>query len=1102
MFKASRFSEGANDVWTGRLRERPAREAGRGAHAADRAKKDELQVSQLRARTRSRSRSAAPATRSRPKPKPPSNIRNVTNVADVFRGLGALADVAVPSVWHDRLRKRQRVEPEHSAAPAGHSRACSPPAKRVRGVPRAHHFESFEFRRNAGAVTVAVARPARGAQPPAARAPHAAAAFRRVVIKLLVRERVAAIHERAAALCRARARNAHKLRRLARLAVAAAERMASARFAFRGFGQHLVRLRRADLVRKCFDAQRNAHARKAALELLRAVEAETRERNRVRLQTVSVTLQPYEFMIRGSGFCTELPLGHRGVRFVRDSEGRYHQQLSEITVEVPLALISMLPGLYWNHEHSNVVDSPRINWNWPLLGAPLVQDALGVFHSPLSALGVVDVIEIPLAKPFDALAVQNFDSAHAGHLFHAHTSARTAASLRLEPSELAQASGRPAPQNTLDAWLMPVYFSGAPADTSGMSGRQDLASSNACGYDILLHLFKQPLEALQKPRGKRRQQDHKGGRYKDLQMTLKGLWAFFHGQKDFDPALLGLTLPEFRTFFVHLGLQLTVLDIAGQPISDACYEPVSANKKISPRHVWVVHHNNHLYLLTHGLDSLKIKAATLQPALAAALQTRLQPLGDHDGVQVPALTAHCYVPHAEPIFVDAGHSGDDDADTNDDTVAGVEAKNTNVEADADLMNSSTEAEVRIAAPTGSGSGDTPAVSTKLAPGARPEVFVGDLDGLARINLGAFKRKYLRVICPVDMVAALRQLLVQCHYEPAVIMRGHKIVALKLRVDGVEITLAPPDAAPMDRTVMLQTPAEHTLYCSLERRLVHALMRPETLSSYHPDVAAAFRTMARAPLVYGTGYCGPGLFEPELVAAHGLITGACASSASIPSAGLGAAAFPGVAPATSEHDISKAHTAALLGMKSIPVFGVFDSFGPFVATDPVQDHCLYVVRRPAELSTGSAEHLLLDADVNLVTGATLKLCSGWPGVVVESVLRPSKLIETSEVSEALKAIWASSLALGHKKFLPNKAVGLAGRRYNTSESTLLFRDAAEARHFKEQFIGMGSQLVARTVGDEVLYFVHHCYKAELVDGFLSCAALGVRLGSPCPVSARL
>jgi hypothetical protein len=242
-------------------------------------------------------------------------------------------------------------------------------------------------------------------------------------------------------------------------------------------------------------------------------------------------------------------------------EGMTCQQLREITVEVPLDLISMLPGLYWNHEHSNVVDSPRIDWNWPLLGVPLVQEALSVFHSPLSALGVVDVIEIPLAKPFDALAVQNFDSARAGHLFHAHTSARTAASL-CSPTELAQASGRPAPPNTLDGWLMPVLFSKTPSEASSLSGREDLASSNACGYDILLHLFKQPLEALQKPRGKRRQQDHKGGRYKDIQMTLKGLWAFFHGQKVFDPAQLGLTLPEFRTFFVRLGLQLTVLNIA------------------------------------------------------------------------------------------------------------------------------------------------------------------------------------------------------------------------------------------------------------------------------------------------------------------------------------------------------------------------------------------------------------------------------------------------------------------------------------------------------------------------------------------------------------
>ena len=435
MCKASKFFEGANKVWTGRLRERPAREAGRSAHAADTAKV-ELQA-QARARTCSRSRPAAPATLSRSKPKPHSNIRNVAIVPELFRGRGALADVAVPSVWLGRLRKRQRVESERAAAPAGQSRVCSPIAKRVRGAPRAHNLEIIESRRNAGAK--AVARPARGAQPDM-RAPHAAAAFRRVVIKLLARERAAAIHERAAALCRARARTAHMLRRLARLAVAAAERTASARLAFRRFGQEFVRLRRADVVRKYFDAQRNAHTWAAALELLHAVEAETRERNRVRLQTVSITLQPYEFLIRGSGFCTELPLGHRGVRFVRDSEGRYHQQLREITVEVPLDLISMLPGLYWNHEHSNVVDSPRIDWNWPLLGVPIVQEALSVFHSPLSALGVVDVIEIPLAKPFDALVVQNFDSARAGHLFHAHTSARTAASL-CSPTELAQASG-------------------------------------------------------------------------------------------------------------------------------------------------------------------------------------------------------------------------------------------------------------------------------------------------------------------------------------------------------------------------------------------------------------------------------------------------------------------------------------------------------------------------------------------------------------------------------------------------------------------------------------------------------------------------------------
>ena len=53
-----------------------------------------------------------------------------------------------------------------------------------------------------------------------------------------------------------------------------------------------------------------------------------------------------------------------------------------------------------------------------------------------------------------------------------------------------------------------------------------------------------------------------------------------------------------------MGLELTVVDITGASILDACFTPQRANKKLNPRHVWVLHHDEHLFQLTSGLNSL------------------------------------------------------------------------------------------------------------------------------------------------------------------------------------------------------------------------------------------------------------------------------------------------------------------------------------------------------------------------------------------------------------------------------------------------------------------------------------------------------------------
>ena len=117
-------------------------------------------------------------------------------------------------------------------------------------------------------------------------------------------------------------------------------------------------------------AARNAAARAAALHALRGVEREVAARNAARFPMVSVTLQPFAFMLRDGEQVVALPEGHRGVAWVRDARGRHHQQLRELTFEVRKARVTMPPGLYRNHEHEGVTDAPPIDWQRPLQQLP------------------------------------------------------------------------------------------------------------------------------------------------------------------------------------------------------------------------------------------------------------------------------------------------------------------------------------------------------------------------------------------------------------------------------------------------------------------------------------------------------------------------------------------------------------------------------------------------------------------------------------------------------------------------------------------------------------------------------------------------------------
>ena len=123
-----------------------------------------------------------------------------------------------------------------------------------------------------------------------------------------------------------------------------------------------------------------------------------------------------------------------------------------------------------------------------ILDHPLFQhfrDLLEHFRSPLSAIRIVDVIDLPPPAHYDPLQVVNYASARPEHLYHPHASAWTREGA-----------------TTLEDWLQ-----------SGPTASALSLASNACGYDIILHLYKAAIEALQRPDARR--PDHKSGRFRD-----------------------------------------------------------------------------------------------------------------------------------------------------------------------------------------------------------------------------------------------------------------------------------------------------------------------------------------------------------------------------------------------------------------------------------------------------------------------------------------------------------------------------------------------------------------------------------------------------------
>jgi len=284
------------------------------------------------------------------------------------------------------------------------------------------------------------------------------------------------------------------------------------------------------------------------------------------------------------------------------------------------------------------------------------------------------------------------------------------------------------------------------------------------------------------------------------------------------------------------------VDGTGASILDACYTPQRTNRKLNPRHVWVAHHDEHLFHLNSGLKSL----SQLPRSLLTAPIDALKELEHEEGPP----SAHFYIPRA------------------------------NV----------------------------------------PVTFIERLDDLMSLDFSG-PEQVMRVACPLEMPLALYQLVTRCSYLPGVRMHGGKISALKLRLHNKDVYLSAPDCVPNDRTVMLETKAEFDLYHRLDKQLAASLMSYEGKSAYSKDVGKCFRELLRSPLCFATG-ADANKFGNSFGAGYNKVASEC-----------------------SVHDLSKAHTAALLEMECFPVFNEFDRFNHLLVEPSTPMRCTWCAVRP-------------------------------------------------------------------------------------------------------------------------------------------------------------
>lgn len=167
----------------------------------------------------------------------------------------------------------------------------------------------------------------------------------------------------------------------------------------------------------------------------------------------------------------------------------------------------------------------------------------------------------------------------------------------------------------------------------------------------------------------------------------------------------------------------------------------------------------------------------------------------------------------------------------------------------------------------------------------------------------------------------------------------------------------------------------------------------------------------------------------------------------------------------ELDVRKAYLSNLIEMKGFPVLNHFEKPKLYDGHE-IKDMNMYRCKT-------LQKDAIYNSNIILTTGIELK--GSNIKVEILEYLEPS-FVNENNIEEMINDLWKSKLYPEHKKFIPNKNIGLLGKKFNKREDCVMYKELVDANTAKNQYGGYIYEI------DGVYYHIIK-KKREIVCGFL-------------------